>query len=116
MNTIQLTVGEIEISIYANKSEFACLVHFGESDVEVEYEFHPGQRAIIHADPDDCQEGWSDSITIGAIKPAKAMEFAAEGLTLTIDAGQDIFHLLSKSRIEQMEEEILASVREEVFA
>jgi hypothetical protein len=116
MNTIQLTVGEIEISLYANKSEHAGLVHFGEATVDVEYEFQPGEREIMRADPNDSQPGWPDAITIGSIKLIAPMEFAAESITTVFDAGYDIFHLLSKNRIEQMEEQILTSVREEVFA
>ncbi len=116
MGTIQLTVGEIEISIYANRNEHAGLVHFGEATVNVEYEFIPGEREIMHPDPNDSQPGSPDAITIGSIKLIAPMEFAAESITTVFDAGYDIFHLLSKSRVEQMEEEILASAREEVCA
>jgi hypothetical protein len=116
MKTIQLTIGEFEISIYANKSEFACLVHVADSEVECAYEYEAGEREIIRVDPNDSQPGWPDSITIGAIKTIKPMEFVAEGIALQIEAGQDIFHLLSKHQVERMEDQILKGVREEAFA
>ena len=116
MNSIQLTIGEFEISLYVNRNEFAGLVHFGESTVDCEYEFEPGQREIIRADPDDSQPGWPDSITICSIKTTAPLNFEAEGIALTIESGQDIFHLLSKRHVEELQDEILKSMTEDAYA
>lgn len=116
MNAIQLTIGEFEISIYANKSEHAGLRHFGEATIDVEYECKPGQRAILNRAPEDCQPGEPDSVAIWSIKIAAPMTFEAEGITTTFDAGYDIFHLLSKHRVEQLEDEILKSMTEDAYA
>jgi hypothetical protein len=116
VSTIQLSVGEIEVSIYANRNEYAGLVCFGDSAVDVEYEFEPGQPLILRPDPDDSQPGSPDAVTIGAIKTVNPMEFIAGGLLLTVDAGEDIFHLLSKQQIEQLEDESLSSLKEEACA
>ena len=103
----QLTIGELEISITVKKNDYACLVKFGESKVNVEYEFEPAQRAILNRAPEDCQPGWSASITICTITAAEPLVFEAEGMRYEVDAGQDIFHLLPGSRVEQLEDEIL---------
>src|SRR5437868_9785092 len=40
-------------TLFRSKNEFASLVKFGETAIDVEYEFEPGQEEIIRADPDD---------------------------------------------------------------
>ncbi|MDB5733265.1 MAG: hypothetical protein JWQ03_3160 [Variovorax sp.] len=103
----QLTIGELEISITVKKNDYACLVKFGDSKIDVDYEFEAGQRAILNRAPEDCQPGYPDSITVCGITAAEPLVFEAEGMRLEIDAGQDIFHLLPGSRVEQLEDEIL---------
>lgn len=113
MEATRLTIGELELSIHANKNEFASLVKFGETAIDVEYEFERGQEEIIRADPDDSQPGWPDAITICSIKAARPMAYEAEGLALVVARGTDIYHLLSKDQVERLEEEILEGMRAE---
>jgi hypothetical protein len=103
----QLTIGEIEVEITVKKNGYACLVKFGESKVDVEYEFQAGQRAILNRAPEDCQPGYPNSITISGITAAEPLVFEATGIRCEIDAGQDIFHLLTLSQIEGMQDEIM---------
>lgn len=107
-----LTLGEVMIKITgAGGVEFDRLVHFGGGMVSVEFEHEPGQREIIHADPDDCQEGWPESITITGIDPAHPLHFFAERQQYTVEAGEDIFYLLTKNDIEKLEEQVLESLK-----
>lgn len=113
MNT-QLTIGELEVCLcrQRNQSEWACLVKFGETKIDIEYEYQPGEREIIRADPNDSQQGWPASITISGLTLAEPMTYEAEGVTTTIDKGVDIYHLLSKDQVEKLEDEILAGMVE----
>lgn len=36
-------------------------------DIDVDFDFEPGQKQIIRADPDDCQEGFDPYVEVSRI-------------------------------------------------
>lgn len=114
MNAIQLTIGELNLYLCSarNGSEWTVAVKFGDTTVDVEYECQPGQRAILNRAPEDCQPGYRASVAIWGLKTAEPMTYEAEGVTTTINAGVDIFHLVSRDDIERLEDEIVKGMAE----
>lgn len=87
---------------------FDDLAQQGAAEVVIEFDYQPGQREILRADPDDCQQGFPPSVTIQSIKLTKDALFRGDCTFGRILAGTDLYERLNPGYISDLEDEILA--------
>lgn len=106
---------ELELSLITrgNCCEFADVVLMAPAQVEVHYDIQPGQELILRPDPNDSQEGFPAQCEVYKVIASEVMMFDAEGITLSIAAGEEITHLLKRSTVDEIEESILAGTHDD---
>lgn len=78
------------------------------ANVEITYEYEPGQELIISADPNSSQEGFPDQLNVLSIKLINAVTCEGEYCSATIKAGTDLYDMLNPGQIREIEDEIVA--------
>lgn len=78
-------------------------------------EFEPGQREIIRADPDDCQQGFPDQISVVSIVLRQDVWFDGDCSSTVIRAGTDITDYLHPHYREELAEEEAAKHKADAY-
>lgn len=92
MSNILLPITDLIIPLtHGGKDEIAEVGLYTEHMIDVEYHIDPGQREIIHKDPDDCQPGYGATMQIYRITAHGRMELKDDaGISLVFPSGTDI--------------------------
>lgn len=109
MSTTTRELPRLDLELRNEWNDWDNLVQVGRALVEIGFEFDPGQRAILRADPDDCQQGFAPSVTIYSIKLTAPLHFAGDVSECTLKAGTELMERLSPSEVSKLEDEILSS-------
>lgn len=86
---------------------FDDLAQQGAAEVVIEFEYEPGQREILAADPDDSQPGFPPSVTVRSIMLTKDALFRGDCSFGGILAGTDLYERLNPAFISDLEDELL---------
>lgn len=86
-----------------------------QAPVVIEYEFEPGQREIIRADPDDCQQGFPDQVSVVSVKLTDDVRFEGDCSYTVIRAGTDITDYLHPHYREELAEEEAAKHKADAY-
>lgn len=106
LSTHTMPLRDISIFIATDWSSWDDLVAAKPPVATVSFDYEPGQREIIRADPDDCQEGFPESYRVHAIVLAEDALFNGDCSTVTIKAGTDLFERVNPHFVEQLEADI----------
>lgn len=112
MSTTTRELSSLDLELRNEWNYWDDLVQVGSALVEISFEFDPGQREILRADPDDCQQGVTASVTIYSIKLTAPLVFAGDVSDCMLKAGNELMERLSPSEASKLENEILTSARE----
>lgn len=110
--TVKLERLKLPLQQRDNRADVGVFMLDGPFDVTVDYNVEPGQREIIAADPDNSQPGYPDSCEITKVIAAEEIVLVDGGMLLSIDGGEDITHLISRSDMERLETSVMAQHRE----
>jgi hypothetical protein len=121
MSTTTRELPHLDLSLANEWNSWDDLVQVGLAQVEIEYEYEPGQELILRPDPDDCQEGFPDRVSVYRIKLTEDLHFVGDVSETKIKAGTFLWDCLaspvrverlSPSEVSKLEDEILTSERE----
>jgi hypothetical protein len=76
------------------------------AQVEIEYEYDPGEREEIRAAPEDCHEGEPASVTIKSVKLAKPCLLPGEKCLVFLNTGFDLTECFDPHYIGKLRDEI----------
>jgi hypothetical protein len=112
MQTV-LTLDELELPLIRRDTlaPLADVVLSAPASVHVDYDYEPGQHEILRPDPNDSQPGYPDSVRVWEVTAAELMKFDNEGISILLEPGFDLTHLLRSTTTDALESEILASIR-----
>lgn len=105
-------IQELQLTVFSGGVALAKVLQTKPIDVEVEFSAHPGQPAIISADPDASQEGFAAYVSIGRVIALAPIEFDNEGVSTVISAGINVRDMLPASARELIEEHALKATEE----
>lgn len=100
-------IEELQLTVFAGSVAWSKVVQTKPVEVLVEFSAHPGQQAILAADPDASQEGFPPYVSIGRVTALAPIEFDNEGITTVISAGINIRDMLPATARELLEEQAL---------
>lgn len=86
---------------------FDDLAQQGAAEVVIEFEYDPGQREILAADPDDSQQGFPPSVTVNSLKLTKDVLFRGDCTFGGIVAGTNLYERLDPGYIADLEDDLL---------
>jgi hypothetical protein len=108
------TLDELELSLILRASMTPLADVIADTvKLIVEYDYTPGQRLILRADPNDCQPGFADDVELWKVTTAQPTLFDNEGITVTLEAGFDLTDLLPSSVKCRIEHDLLTIIRDE---
>lgn len=115
MLTTTYTLDELELPLVLRPTmaEVSTVVLESPAELTVEYQYEPEEREIMRPDPNDCQQGHPACVNVYSVTVATPMVFDNEGIALYLSAGFDLTNILPQSTINDMEDTILASIRNE---
>lgn len=125
MATTTSVLPSLDIVLAGEWNEWDCLTHAGPVRVNIEFDFEPGQREILAADPNDSQPGFPPEVNIYRVTLADDVPLTGEISEAKLKAGAKLWdglampmrvERISPSEVRRLEDEILASVRKREFA
>lgn len=106
------TLAELELPLILRTSMTPLAdVIAADVDIEVQYDYEPGQHEILRADPNDSQPGFPDGVEVYEVRCVDDIVFDNEGIKLTLEAGYDLTHLLPRSVFDQIEHDLITEIR-----
>ncbi|WP_194720791.1 hypothetical protein [Noviherbaspirillum malthae] len=100
-------IDELKLTVFAGAVALSKVVQTKPARVEVEFSAHPGQPAILCADPDASQEGFPPYVSIGRVIALEPIELDNDGIAMMLSAGANIRDWLPTSARDLLEEEAL---------
>lgn len=100
-------------------TEYICwaeLGHHEPAQVEIEYDYDPGQREVRNAAPEDCEEGCPASVTITSIKLLAPCLLHGEKCLAFLNAGFELVECFDHHYIGKLRDEILTEKEAEALA
>jgi hypothetical protein len=106
--TTHIVTREIQIpnlALATDWVQFDDQVQQGAALAVIEFEFEPGQRLILRADPDDCQPGYPDQCKVSSIKLVNDVFFHGDYSFSAVRAGTEMAEVLDPHYVESLAEE-----------
>lgn len=104
---LTIQIEELQLTVFAGSIAWSKVVQTKPAAVEVEFSAHPGQPALLCADPDASQEGFPPYVSIGRVIALAPIEFDNDGIQTIISAGINVRDMLPASARDLLEEESL---------
>lgn len=120
MSTTTSVLPRLDIALAGEWNDWDCLKHAGPVRVNIEFDYEPGQREILAADPNDSQPGFRAEVTVYRVTLADDVQLTGEVSETKIKAGTKLWDTLtmpmrveriSPSDVQRLEDEILAGCR-----
>lgn len=125
MSTTTSQLKRLDICLAGEWNEWDSLLQVGAAKVSIEYDYEPGQREILAADPDDSQPGFPPQVTVYRVTLTEDLHFSGDVSETKIKAGTKLWDSLatptrveriSPSDVARLEDEILQGARESAYA
>lgn len=125
MSTTTSELLRLDMSLAGEWNEWDNLLQVGAAKVSIEFDYEPGQRDILAADPDDSQPGFAPQVTVYRVTLTDDLHFAGDVSETKVKAGTKLWDSLampvrveriSPSEVERLENEILKGMREDAYA
>lgn len=110
LGTTTMQLQDIDIFIATDWNSWDDLIAAKPPIAVVHYEYEPGQREIIHGDPDDCQPGFAASYRVHKIVLSEDAVFNGDCSVLTIKAGTDLYERVDPHFVSKLEDEITEAI------
>lgn len=101
---------ELPLIIHTTMAPLADVIA-GPVELNVKYDYEPGQHEILRPDPNDSQPGFPDSVGVYEVTAAEPLLFDNEGITLTLAAGFDLTSILPRAVFDRIEHDLIMSIR-----
>lgn len=125
MSTTTSVLKRLDISLAGEWNEWDSLTHASAAKVSIEFDYEPGQREILAADPNDSQPGCAPQVTVYRVTLTEDLLLTGDVSETKIKAGTKLWDSLatptrieriSPSDVERLEDEILQGASESAYA
>lgn len=125
MTTTTCELPRLDMSLAGEWNEWDSLLQIGAAKVRIEFDYEPGQREILAADPDESQPGFPPQVTVYRVTLTDELHFSGDVSETKVKAGTKLWDSLatpirveriSPSEVERLENEILKGMREDAYA
>jgi len=125
MSTTTSELKRLDICLAGEWNEWDSLTQVGAAKVSIEFDYEPGQREILAADPNDSQPGFAPQVTVYRVTLTEDLLLTGDISETKIKAGTKLWDSLamptrieriSPADVERLEDEILQGARESAYA